>query len=274
MPSVVRCEGPLLNAIRYEHLDTVDGACLHQGGEDLPKPGLVRRERKRLKLVDETGCRHVLYMKFYGREKLLDALRRWRQTGQRVSRAMMELGNIDAVRKLGIPTMEALVCSDEPSRLGRGRGFLIVTTVPGDSLARLFDDYLKRHADSPQRVERLTDQLAERVSALHRGGLVHRDLYTAHVFLDEADDTDTLYLIDLARVFRPRWRRFRWRVKDLAQLKYSMPDRWLAKYWDRFLDGYFGDDASWRGAVEKAIERKANWMGRRTQRKMRRRRRN
>lgn len=267
MPSVVRCDGPLLNAIRYEHLDTVDGACLHQGGEDLPKPGLVRRQRKRLTLVDETGHKHLLYMKFYGREKLLEALRRWRQTGVRVSRAMTELGNIDGVRKLGIPTMEALVCVDEPSRLGRGRGFLIVTTVPGEALSRCMDDYLRRHADSPERVEHLTDQLADLVATLHGGGYVHRDLYTPHVFLEESESGQTLYLIDLARVFRPRWRRFRWRVKDLAQLKYSMPAEWVSGHWERFLDGYFGGQTDQRAAAERAIDRKADWMRRRTERK-------
>ncbi|RPI58220.1 MAG: hypothetical protein EHM48_10415 [Planctomycetaceae bacterium] len=49
-----------------------------------------------------------------------------------------------------------------------------------------------------------------------------------------------LYLIDLARVFSPKCRRRRWFVKDMAQLKYSLPDDWLAKHWQTLLDAYFG----------------------------------
>jgi hypothetical protein len=40
-------------------------------------------------------------------------------------------------------------------------------------------------------------------------------------FMDRADDGFRVALIDLQRVFRPRWRKERWLVKDLAQLNYS-----------------------------------------------------
>ena len=65
-------------------------------------------------------------------------------------------------------------------------------------------------------------------------------MYTAHVFLDESAGEVTLRLLALARMFRPRLRRFRWRVKDLAQLKYSMPEPWVRQEWEAFLDAYFG----------------------------------
>ena len=114
----------------------------------------------------------------------------------------------------------------------------------------------------------LAVKLGRLAAALHGQGFVHRDFYACHVFVDKEHEKDAsstggrdarptrardvrdmasaggmsatleLYLIDLARVFRPRWRQFRWRVKDLAQLKYSMPVNWVNEHWGHLLDGY------------------------------------
>ncbi len=268
MITVVRCQGPLRDVIRHQHLDSVDGAFVYEGGKNLVKPGLKTRQRRRVKLIDETGHVHELYMKCYGREPLLGALRRLWRAGRPVSRAKTELDNIDAVTKLGIATMSPVACGADPGLLGRGRSFLLVTAVPGDALERTFEDFLSRHADNRQAVECLTDQLAGLVQRLHRGGLVHRDLYASHVFLDESNGAASLYLIDLARAFKPRWRMVRWRVKDLAQLKYSMPSAWIEAHWGRFLDGYFDAEQIDREAYEQAIDRKVSAMQARAERKV------
>ena len=76
------------------------------------------------------------------------------------------------------------------------------------------------------------------MARLHQSGYVHRDLYTSHIYMDSADGEMQLYLIDVARMFRPRCRVLRWRVKDLAQLKYSMPPAWVQGHWDAFLQDY------------------------------------
>lgn len=268
MITVVRCQGPLRDVIRHQHLDSVDGAFVYEGGKNLVKPGLKTRQRRQVKLIDETGHVHELYMKCYGREPLIGAVRRLWRTGRAVSRAKVELDNIDAVVKLGLATMLPIACGADPGLLGRGRSFLLVTAVPGDALERTFEDFLSRHAGDPQAVERLTDQLADLVRRLHGGGLVHRDLYASHVFLDESDGAPSLYLIDLARAFRPRWRMFRWRVKDLAQLKYSMPAAWVEAHWGRFLDGYFGAEQVDRAAYQQAIDRKVSAIQARAERKV------
>jgi hypothetical protein len=64
--------------------------------------------------------------------------------------------------------------------------------------------------------------LAGLIARFHGLGWRHRDLYLAHVFVAETPGSQLdLWLIDLQRVFRPRWRPARWRVKDLAQLEFS-----------------------------------------------------
>ena len=240
MSVVIRCDGPLREAIRAERLDTIDGAFAYDGGELLSKPGLIGRRRRRLALTDATGATHTLYLKCYDRERFRPALWRWMTTGRRISRAAGELAGIDAARSGGVETMRPLVCGDDPSWLGRGRGYLLVTAVEGDALERCAEDFLTRnaHPDGQERIECLTARLAELVGRLHAAGCVHRDLYASHVFLAESGSSLHLFLIDLARVFRPRWRRRRWRVKDIAQLKYSMPSAWVSEWWPAFLDSY------------------------------------
>ena len=76
------------------------------------------------------------------------------------------------------------------------------------------------------------------IGELHRAGMAHRDFYTSHVFCHELEGGFDLYLIDLARVFRPRWRQWRWWAKDLAQLKSSLPAAWSEAYWPTILAAY------------------------------------
>jgi heptose I phosphotransferase len=83
-------------------------------------------------------------------------------------------------------------------------------------------------------------QLADLVRRLHGAGLFHRDLYLAHIFIGpDVDGPPQLFLIDLQRVVAPRWRRWRWMIKDLAALNFSSAQagvpgaerlRWLRHY--------------------------------------------
>ena len=265
----MQCSTSLLTALRQHRLDTVAGAFSYGAGTDLLKPGLDHRRRTRLELRDMDGNAHVLYLKRYGMERPGALLRRWWEHGRRVSSAGVEFDNINAARAAGVPTMEALACGEEFSLLGAERSFMLVTEVPGDALERCFEDFLDRNAGSPQAVAAVTGKLGSIVASLHRAGYVHRDLYASHVFMDESPPRPELYLIDLARMFRPRRRTFRWRVKDLAQLKYSMPARWVADHWDGFLNVYFtGAPAGEARAVwEHAIDEKVAWMRARGERK-------
>jgi len=255
--------------LRYQRLDTVAGAFAHEVGKDLLKPGLNRRRRTRVQLSDADGNTYVMYLKRYEADGLLASLRRWWEHGRRTSQAGVEFDNINAARAAGIATMQALACGDEMAILRAKRSFLLASEVPGDALERCFDDFLARNTNTPEVVAALTGRLAGLVASLHKAGYVHRDLYASHVFLEELSGRGELYLIDLARMFRPRWRKFRWRVKDLAQLKYSMPGRWVAEYWQGFLKVYFAAAAAdeppelW----QQAIDAKVAWMRSRSERK-------
>lgn len=261
------CDEALLEAVALAGLDTLDGAFAYGGGQDLVKAGLGRRRRTRLVLPDAQGRRRQLYLKRYGRESLAGWLRRVVSQGRTCSPARTEFENIRAAAAAGIATMEGVIFGEDSPRPWPGRSYIIVTAVPGDAMARCFERFL---ALNPGREagEAISRKLAKMVSTLHAGGWVHRDLYAAHIFLDESPDGVCLYLIDLARMFRPRWRRFRWRVKDLAQLRYSMPAAWTDRWWDFFLAEYLGPPRQAQAdRYNRAVDRKVGRMLRRSRRK-------
>ena len=267
-PAPVRLDmGAVRAALRRAGLDTVQGAFNYAGGEDLDKPGLGGRRRTRVETVDEAGRTHVLYLKRYGPQPVVASLRRWWTHRRRASAARVEFENIRLARAAGVPTMQAVGADEDPCPIGALRSYLVVTAVPGDALERCFDAFCARHADDG-RVADVTGKLARLVRTLHGAGFVHRDLYASHVFLDDSSGEPQLYLIDLARMFAPRWRKSRWRVKDLAQLKYSMPAAWLESHWPAFLTEYLrGAGAAAGGRLVRAIDRKVASMRRRAERR-------
>jgi len=247
----------LLEAVRRAGLDSFEGAFSYEGGADLNKPGLGHRRRTRVELADGHGAAHVLYLKRYGPQALGEAVRRWWARGRRMSPALVEFENIRAAHQAGVPTMQAVACGEDRCPLGAGRSYLIVTAVPGEAMERCFEAYLDAHDAAA--VAEITRRLAGMVRRLHQAGYVHRDLYASHVFLDESAGRDDLYLIDLARMFRPRVRKRRWRVKDLAQLKYSMPAAWVAGYWQALLADYLAGVSDrgrrvWDGLIDRKVE--------------------
>lgn len=115
---------------------------------------------------------------------------------------------LQALRALGIPTAAPLFLA----RVGR-TSVLGTAGVPGTSLQAL----LEREPGRGLRIA--CEQVAPLVRRLHAAGLVFRDLYANHLQVSGT----AVVLLDVERVFRPRWRRRRWLVKDLAGLLASVP---------------------------------------------------
>jgi len=246
-------------------LDTVEGAFAFDAGRDLDKPGLGVRRRTAVQLTGPDGRTHQLYLKRYGPLRFADRLKRLVAFGP-ISPAAGEFANITAAHRAGVATMQALAWGHQADipLLAARRSYLVVSAVPGDAIERCGEEFLARRPDA---AELLTAKLAELVSALHAAGYVHRDLYASHVFLHESGGDVSLYLIDLARMFAPCCRRFRWRVKDLAQLKYSMPPAWVEACWDKFLGAYLDRCGGEREQFARAIDRKAAEMRLRAERR-------
>jgi tRNA A-37 threonylcarbamoyl transferase component Bud32 len=265
--SVTVQDALLQAALGQAGLCSVEGAFGYAGGEDLSKPNLGIRRRTRLTLTDSAGNVRELYLKRYGRPGLGARLPACLRRGGRWSSACAEFDAICAARAAGVPTMEAVAFGQECPWCG-GRSYLVVSAVPGDALERVGEAFFAACAGDREKLALFTAKLAQLVRALHAAGLVHRDLYASHVFLHERGGDFDLYLIDLARVFSPRWRRFRWRVKDLSQLHYSMPAKWVRQCWTDFLRQYLGGEAD-LDRWQRAIQRKSESIRRRQERKAR-----
>lgn len=254
-------------------LETVEGTFAFTGGEDLVKEGLGRRRRTRLCAYDEEKRCWEMYLKRY--ESLGFMRRLWRcLTGRRNDgEAQREFEAARRLRDAGVPAMRPIIWGADLGLLGVKRSYVIVAAVPGNALERIGEEFLQRHHNVPKVLDFFTDELVRMVHRMHEIGYVHRDLYASHIFLHDYEGRMALYLIDLARTLRPRWRTFRWRVKDLAQLKYSMPWVWVKRYWSRFLHAYLaGMDEQELERWGKAIDAKVRRMARHDQRRARRKR--
>lgn len=253
----------LLAAIRDHGLTSLEAIFEYGGGQDLVKRNLAHRRRTQVSLTDAQGRRHELYLKRYAPEPIAWRLRRLWTYGRGGSPASIEAANIQAAADAGIATMRAVAFGSDGSGLGAGRSYIIVTAVPGEALSRCMDGFLLRHA-ADGAPAKLAMELAALAGRMHRAGLAHRDFYTAHIFLDERGDDLRLCLIDLARMFRPRpWRRFRWQVKDLAGLKFSLSEAFVRAHWPAVMREYMsqaGVRADMLERFERAVDRKVRWM--------------
>jgi tRNA A-37 threonylcarbamoyl transferase component Bud32 len=258
----------VIRFIEDHHLESVKEAFAFEEGEDLVKPGLGRRRRIRMCISDRENRRWEMFMKRYDVSSLWTRIWRFLTGRRKWSEARREFETIQALRQGGVPTMRQIVWGGEQGLLAVKRSYVVVSAVPGDALERSGEEFVQRHLKTPEVIEELTDELVYVVRRLHELGFVHRDLYASHIFLHDHEGRMKLYLIDLARAFRPRWRMFRWRVKDLAQLKFSMPWVWVKLFWKRFLEGYLQPrEEEWIEKWEQAIDAKVTSMARQQQRR-------
>ncbi|MGC6486541.1 MAG: lipopolysaccharide kinase InaA family protein [Planctomycetota bacterium] len=131
-----------------------------------------------------------------------------------------------------------------PARVGRVRGrrgsMVVCAAVPGRSL-----DAWALTAAREGWLDRwfrfVVGEVAPLARRLHDRGWVHRDLNLPHLFAADPRRPGSLSLIDVERVFCPRWRLRRWVVKDLAALLAScpvaVPDRVAARFLLRYSAG-------------------------------------
>jgi len=200
----------------------------YHGGTTLNKPGLTWRQRIKVDLTRDDAPPITIFLKRYDRPPWPVQLRRLLLRRADHSTAWWEWQQLRRLRRAGIPTPTPVAFAEKMSRWLEKRSFIALAAAPGESLERWVPQNMLRHAPtlSFARRRNLVQQLAVLVRSLHQAGFRHRDLYLSHVFVDfDRTPQPCLTLIDLQRVFRPRWRRRRWLIKDLAALHYSSPAR-------------------------------------------------
>lgn len=159
---------------------------------------------------------------------------------------------------------------DVPARVAHleapGASMAVYAAVPGRSLDAWAVDAV-REGWLQAWIDYVVAAVAPLARRLHERGWVHRDLNLSHLFAVDPRRPEPPALIDVERVFRPRWRRSRWRVKDLASLLAScpadVPGRAKGRFLLRYADGRRRSEVR---ALGRAVEAKAARIQRHTPR--------
>jgi heptose I phosphotransferase len=212
-------------------------------GEALSKPGLGSRYRARLR-IKRAGENHVLFLKRYESESMVSRLKRRYEDGIRNTAAQRDVRVAAALAGQGIATPETLAWGWKNRPGGERKSFVVSRAVAGDAVDRsVSEPWSGSIRETFQRKRELVRELGRLARTFHEGGWCHRDFYLCHIFVEWVEGAPKLSLIDLQRVFRPRWRVWRWRIKDLAQLNFSArPEIFSRSMRLRFAKIYFGQE--------------------------------
>ena len=191
---------------------------------------LPDRENWRLELHAPHGAAQGAYLK---KHHVRDARSWWRAkvgAGPGKSAGRVEARNAARLARSGIAAMRLIAYGEKLHADGLLESFVLTEELTGFTqldhfLRQRFAPRAERdHRPRDKRLARLLRDVADVAARFHRLGYNHRDLYCCHFFISEPAAAEfKIHLIDLQRVEHRRRRRWRWLVKDLAQLAYSAP---------------------------------------------------
>ena len=202
-------------------LTSIEAIFKFQAGQNLQKPNMAKH-RSRIQ-IDLSDLQTTLFLKRYDKPSVCLQIKNWLIHRKRASTADFDRLPCDQLAKAGINTPKVVAYGSQWGCLFEKRSFIITEQLPeATSLEQKLPPFF--YNSSPmQNVEKkrqFINALADFASKFHKTGFCHRDFYLAHIFTDEKQN---FYLIDLQRTFKPLLLRYRFRLKDLAQLYYSAP---------------------------------------------------
>jgi len=173
----------------------------------------------------ESESSTTVFMKRYDCPPVIVQLRNWLSHHNHRSEAFCEYDAASKLTAMGINTPKVISYGEQRNVFFETRSFIITEKIPdAESLERKLPDCYRE----PVTIEKLKQrrnfiaQAANFIKKFHETNNRHRDLYLSHIFYSESGK---LYLIDLARVFRPILMRKRFQIKDIAQIYYSAPGK-------------------------------------------------
>jgi heptose I phosphotransferase len=146
-----------------------------------------------------------------------------------VSQGRKEFENICEFRKVGLPTVNPVAMGERFFRFFWVESFLITEDFhPYISLETMLENQPEFFA-GPERKQRrraLIKEISSHARKMHTSGFNHRDFNATHIltYYDKGSDTPKLALFDLQRVDKRKSFRFRWMIKSLARVNYTLPE--------------------------------------------------
>lgn len=133
---------------------------------------------------------------------------------------------IDKLKSIDVDTMTYVAYGKMGVNPAKQLSFIITEDLAGCiSLEDYFIAVPKADRDSPKSRE-LIVKLAHSVKVMHEHGVNHRDLYICHFLFDpkKASNEQYLHVIDLHRAQIRNEVPYRWLVKDVASVIYSLKE--------------------------------------------------
>jgi heptose I phosphotransferase len=146
-----------------------------------------------------------------------------------LSQGRLEFENICDFRKYNLPTVVPVVAGEKFSHFFWTKSFLITEDFsPFISLEALLENqpqfFLGPKGENRKHI--LLKEVAVLARIMHQNGFNHRDFNATHILLNYNNESDIpqIALFDLQRVEKRKYFRFRWKIKSIARLNYTLPD--------------------------------------------------
>ena len=209
------------------HFDSFESVWKYRDGETIKK--IKARSVIRFEIQTNSGKKYF-YLKrhnteFAGIKRILALF----SPKTVVSEGKREFENICAFRKGGLGTVTPVIAGERFVKFCWVQSFLITEDFsPFISLEYMLRDnpeFFMGKNDS-DRKRNLINRIGIFARRMHEKGFNHRDFNATHILLYYKDKSDApdIALFDLQRVDKSPFFRFRWIVKSLAELNYTLPE--------------------------------------------------
>jgi hypothetical protein len=213
----------LVDAFKGVGLDSLDAVFAFDGEENLVKPNLAKH-RARIRFT--VGGKDV-FLKRYNKTPMLTQVKNWIAHSRKDFTSGYDKAPADLLAQDGINSYKVLAYGGKWGKFFEKRSFIVIEKIPNaESLEKKLPAFFYDDTSSQKQRSEFINSLADFTRRFHRTGFRHRDYYLAHIF---ADDNDQFHLIDLHRAFKPILLGLRFRLKDLTQLYYSSPGKYITR---------------------------------------------
>ena len=212
--------------LKRHQLDTFKPVFMFKGGETaktLKERSVIRFE------VEDIDATKTFYLKrhnlsFIGLKRLFFLF----FPNKAVSEGIKEFKNICDFRKKNLATVVPVAAGEKFVNFFWVESFLLTEDfspfIPLEDLVKEQPEFF-RDRNGKGRKQRLLREIAVFARRMHAQGFNHRDFNTTHILVkySAADQSPELAVFDLQRVNKNRLFKFRWMIKSLARVNYSLP---------------------------------------------------
>jgi len=200
----------------------------------------VVRTVTRMELSSATGKR-TFYLKRHAPFRTCFIERIATFLGKNLSPGMSEFAYICLFRERGIATVNPVAAGERKVGASQYESFLITDSfepyISLEDIIRKFSDDLQGKAGETKK-RNLIRQVALMTRQIHDAGINHRDFNADHVLVSPFDEEGgfSLATYDLQRMDQRKWMRWKWGIKVMAEMSYTMPaplfteEDWLLLY--------------------------------------------